>query len=487
MSRAVRPTRQLLSRLSGAISPVVIPIKGEEIEILHTPPSFYDALLTGIKQAKRDVVLAALYLSRGEKEKELLETISGALRKNSDLHVTFLLDHSRTTRGGEEHSSVSMLSPLVQEFGGQRGKARAHVYLYQMPQLQGSFARHIPSPFNETVAVSHLKFFTFDDDTILSGANLSQCYFVDRQDRYMKFRNCSTLANHYRSMAAALAPSSWTPCKHGSFGLTPPLWLNNSEAAMRAYVDVKEKLEILFTGNKRDIGSKNIARDRLCVDSSHDTVIIPTLQHNTLGIRTDDIAMSELLDAGSEPGWRTAMSTAYLNLPPHYLKHFQHRSRDSAEVLSAGAISHGFAGASGAASLLSPLYARLHARAVRAGVPLTEYSREGYTYHAKGLWMWAPPHGSNSSGESSENFPENSEKGPCVTVVGSSNFGCRSVYRDLESQVVLLTENENLQRRLGAEWEALRRYAAPVQQHNDGGKVYDRIGERWLRGALTYF
>lgn len=37
---------------------------------------------------------------------------------------------------------------------------------------------------------------------------------------------------------------------------------------------------------------------------------------------------------------------------------------------------------------------------------------------------------------------------PCLTLIGSPNFGYRSVHRDLEAQIAIVTENEELQMRL---------------------------------------
>lgn len=34
---------------------------------------------------------------------------------------------------------------------------------------------------------------------------------------------------------------------------------------------------------------------------------------------------------------------------------------------------------------------------------------------------------------------------PCLTLIGSPNFGHRSVHRDLEAQIAIVTENEELQ------------------------------------------
>lgn len=37
---------------------------------------------------------------------------------------------------------------------------------------------------------------------------------------------------------------------------------------------------------------------------------------------------------------------------------------------------------------------------------------------------------------------------PCLTLIGSPNFGYRSVHRDLEAQIAIVTENEELQIKL---------------------------------------
>lgn len=39
---------------------------------------------------------------------------------------------------------------------------------------------------------------------------------------------------------------------------------------------------------------------------------------------------------------------------------------------------------------------------------------------------------------------------PCLTLIGSPNFGYRSVHRDLEAQIAIVTENQELQNQLQA-------------------------------------
>ena len=50
----------------------------------------------------------------------------------------------------------------------------------------------------------HLKAYVFDDDVLISGANLSTTYFTKRQDRYYLFKNAATLAAFVRSLVEVL-------------------------------------------------------------------------------------------------------------------------------------------------------------------------------------------------------------------------------------------------------------------------------------------
>ena len=92
---------------------------------------------------------------------------------------------------------------------------------------------------------------------------------------------------------------------------------------------------------------------------------------------------------------------------------------------------------------------------------MSEIVRPKWTFHAKGLW-YSPP----------------GEVRPMLTLVGSPNFGyrlgtpnhlctiivyiVRSVERDLETQIVVVTSNDGLRDRLQQERDALFKYGTPV-------------------------
>ena len=68
------------------------------------------------------------------------------------------------------------------------------------------------------------------------------------------------------------------------------------------------------------------------------------------------------------------------------------------------------------------------------------YCRPGWTYHAKGVWLWADADG--RSGASSSDVSSTAEaaasRGPLLSVVGSSNLSVRSTTRDVELSACLV-------------------------------------------------
>ena len=101
------------------------------------------------------------------------------------------------------------------------------------------------------------------------------------------------------------------------------------------------------------------------------------------------------------------------------------------------------------------------AAARRAPLRLAHYRREGWTFHAKGLWLWppvAPPAGGGAAalpadatdaappphpadapaaamgggGETDTDAAGDDAATPVLSLLGSSNLGHRSVHLDLE-------------------------------------------------------
>lgn len=87
--------------------------------------------------------------------------------------------------------------------------------------------------------------------------------------------------------------------------------------------------------------------------------------------------------------------------------------------------------------------------------------KEGWTYHAKGLWISLP---------SEVSTPE-----PSITIVGSSNYTKRSYGLDLEVGTCIVTSDPGLKGRLREERDGLQEYAGDIGL-DDFTKVERRVG-----------
>mmetsp|Transcript_3402 Transcript_3402/g.6879 ORF Transcript_3402/g.6879 Transcript_3402/m.6879 type:complete len:176 (-) Transcript_3402:725-1252(-) len=154
------------------------PIDAGNIEVLESPTEFLQCLCNGIKHAKRDVTLCALYCGMGEAEEETLwDSI-----QESKVNIRILFDAQRALRPVERNGPSSVDSILKRLFhsddkSGEEGRIEMH--LFHSPLLRGIIHRTLPVRIREIVGVQHMKMYVFDDSVLLSGANLSATYFTN--------------------------------------------------------------------------------------------------------------------------------------------------------------------------------------------------------------------------------------------------------------------------------------------------------------------
>ncbi|XP_030840085.1 CDP-diacylglycerol--glycerol-3-phosphate 3-phosphatidyltransferase, mitochondrial [Strongylocentrotus purpuratus] len=181
-------------------------VSGEQITVLQEPSEFYNAIKDNIGLSKKSIVLASLYLGDGPMEEELVKSIHDACERaeseGEELSIHVLLDCVRGSRGVK--NSRTMLQPLLKDFRDQ-----VTVSLYHTPELRGAKKALIPERFNEAIGLSHLKVYTFDDTLLMSGANLSEMYFTNRQDRYILIKNCPELVNFFNELVLAVSSLSF--------------------------------------------------------------------------------------------------------------------------------------------------------------------------------------------------------------------------------------------------------------------------------------
>lgn len=167
-------------------------VNASKINILSDPKMFYDTLCERFCNANRRIFIASLYSGTGELEKNLLKVTKMNLEKQKYLKLKVLLDYQRGTRG--EINSVTLLKEFLADNAEQ-----CSINLYQTPRLHGPWSKAIPSRYNELIGLQHMKLYIADDRVLLSGANCSNDYFQQRQDRYIEIEDAE-LANFYSEL-----------------------------------------------------------------------------------------------------------------------------------------------------------------------------------------------------------------------------------------------------------------------------------------------
>ena len=99
-------------------------------------------------------------------------------------------------------------------------------------------------------------------------------------------------------------------------------------------------------------------------------------------------------------------------------------------------------------------------------IQVFEYLRPKWTFHAKGLWFYLP-----------------GSAYPCATMVGSANYGYRSVEKDLEAQMTIVTRNQSLAESLHHEAERLFETSEAVTEKT----LTTRPIPLWVKMVVAYF
>ncbi|XP_037013723.2 CDP-diacylglycerol--glycerol-3-phosphate 3-phosphatidyltransferase, mitochondrial [Artibeus jamaicensis] len=431
-------------------------VSSSHVRVLSSPAEFFELMKEQIGAARRRVVMASLYLGTGPLEQELVDRLESALERSlraeppSDLRVSVLLDFTRGSRGRK--NSRTMLLPLLQRFPEQ-----VRVSLFHTPSLRGLLRLLVPERFNETIGLQHIKVYLFDSSVILSGANLSDSYFTNRQDRYVFLRDCPEVADFFAELVEAVGDVSLQLQADDTVqvveGMVHPYKGDRAAYCKAANARVMGVIESARTRQQRlhaqtFHGDALVQREDAAAAGdcrpAPDTWIYPLIQMKPFEIQIDEVVTEALLTE-AERGARVFLTTGYFNLTQAYMD-LVLGTRAEYQILLASPEVNGFFGAKGVAGAIPAAYVHIERQFYRAvcslgqqgRVRLQEYWRRGWTFHAKGLWLYLA--------ESSL---------PCLTLIGSPNFGYRSVHRDLEAQIAIVTESQALQQQLHQEQEQL--------------------------------
>lgn len=432
---------QALARSLGALAPV-FKAHADQITYLPSPRHFYEAILEGVDTAKHRITLATLYVGTEAMERELVSRLKKRLTgedQDERVRIHLHMDYMRGTRGFPGDSSARLLRPLLS-----LRRPSATISMYLTPSLQGRSWRRlvVPPRWNEIFGLSHLKVCLFDDTIIMTGANLSTSYFTNRADRYVRVQNHAQLANYFDDLIQTIGRFSFKLSK----GITEDDPELRFEHPVYDLSEASAQINDLTQRHQHEIAAEDHESDRVW--------LVPSLQMAPHQVRQDEQVLESLYDWFNEhcPEAQNSLASGYFNLSPlaQHIFSRAHRMRHPWSILTASPSANGFFESGGLSRYIPEAYRSIELafldsknrsplmRNERGEECIYEFSRPGWTYHAKGVWI------------------QDTEPSPLmVTVIGSSNFGHRSFDRDLEAQLTLITESGSLIQKIQQERDSL--------------------------------
>ncbi|EPS96851.1 hypothetical protein FOMPIDRAFT_1129671 [Fomitopsis schrenkii] len=441
-------------------------MSASNVSILAEPRQFYQSLLEMIRRARRRLFISSLYI--GSEDLELVKALESSLQANPSLHVYMHLDYNRCTRP-EPLSTANMLLPLLKQYPD-----RVHIWLFRSPKLKGLMAKLMPPRFNEGWGGTwHPKIYGADDDLVISGANLNTSYFTNRQDRYVQLTGQRELADYCFSFLESAASFSFSllPSTTDTEGymlhwphkdLHPHYFEKMAETTLKMF----QKTQRNHTLEK----SAPMISSSEPQDGDADVLIMPVIQAGQFNVREEERCLDMLLEHLAESSQNSRYEGPLIDLTSGYFglyKPYQNliiKSPVASRILAASPKANGFYGSRGVSGRIPEGYTVLERRFMRAvraagrewpselpledlrepGVQLSEWERDGWTYHAKGIWLRPTP-----------------SSHPCLTLFGSTNLNSRSANIDTELSFMLVTTSPSLRARLADEVDGLRSQAHP--------------------------
>ncbi|KAJ7592660.1 hypothetical protein C8J56DRAFT_822576 [Mycena floridula] len=438
-------------------------IAANNVRILNQPTEFYTLLLDMIQRAERRIFISSLYI--GSKEAELIESLNAALKRKPSLQLHMVLDLNRSTRPGTS-STAKILLPLLQSYPD-----RVHVSFFRSPKLRGIMARLVPPRFNEGWGTWHAKIYGVDDQVMISGANLNKSYFTDRQDRYLHFdKTGPRLAQYCFDFLKTVSTFSFRLTPRVESSLSKHSYEQDGYVIEWPHADVHphyfhQKAQGAFSDLQVKYRSMSVEDGQVA--------LLPIIQGGQFGIREEETILGSLFQAlqrkddSAKP--LVHLTSGYFSLYRPYQDLILACRDVIFRIVAASPKANGFYGSRGISGRIPDAYTLFEQRfmdavvaagqqfkALTGGVDLTEWEKEGWTYHAKGLWL-----------------STNATSPPVLTLFGSTNLNSRSAHLDTElSFVMVIPQNDNtegLRMQLAKEVANIRSNGQPWT--GDGRKI----------------
>ena len=239
-----------------------------------------------------------------------MQLVNALAETSASKHI--ILDSLRGTRQEPKGSSLDILRPLAAH--------NTRISFFRTPNSHGKIKQFVPARLNELFGVFHAKIYLFDDNVLISGGNLSDSYFTQRQDRYILVKDCKSLADYYEGVFHLLGDFSFE--YQGNETFASPQF-NPLEDPDRFSNTLKERINHIIVPEQ--IKEHPSTKDN--------ALIFPTFQLGSIGLTHDMDVLSHVLSNLPDTAY-VDMATAYFNLVPPLLD-IVHKSAFKWRILTA--------------------------------------------------------------------------------------------------------------------------------------------------------
>ena len=216
-----------------------------------------------------------------------------------------------------------MLLPLIQSH-----ESRCSVHFYHTPALRGYLKSILPERWNEIIGLQHMKIYIFDNTLLISGANLSQDYFTNRQDRYLIIEDCKNLTDFYDQLIETVSQFSFQLDSSNKLKLDSNCQFHPYEKSAGEFtVKAREKVEAFLE-------EQHVKNPLNALGASKDTWIFPFVQMGQLGIFKDNIYTEKIFKTVPLNA-ELSLATGYFNLTQSYMDSILNMSQPNVHILMA--------------------------------------------------------------------------------------------------------------------------------------------------------
>lgn len=296
-----------------------------------------------------------------------------------------------------------------------------------------------------------MKIYGVDDEVILSGANLSRDYFTNRQDRYYLFKS-KDLSNYYHGIQTAVSSLSYQLITSSrGFFLDWPTDNNASEPHLNVERFLSDSTRVLVPV----LRTKKV--ETTTTNEDPDTLVYPVSSFAPLfkdDKSTELPSVLRMLSLLDHKGAKLTMTAGYFNIHPK-IKERILRGQACSEIITASPEANSFYLSKGISGLLPDAYVysceKFMNEANSSAVKVLEWQNgvvntpNGWSYHAKGLWVTPP-----------------GEDTPAMTVIGSSNYTRRAYSHDLECNALIITKDDTLRQQMKDEVDNLKKHTSEL-------------------------